>query len=76
MTVVIDPGHLSWKVTIPIATVLLAVAIGVWAFPIYGYYFEQRFWKYVLNVLLDLSALILIGMLIAWSVHKDEKESR
>lgn len=74
MTVIISPGRISWKVTIPISVVLLAVAVGVWFLPVYGYYFEQRFWKYTLNGIVSLSAVLLIGITVVWTIWGDRED--
>lgn len=73
MTVIVSPGRLSWKVTIPISISLLAIGIGVWFLPVYGYYFEQRLWKYFLNTVVSLSSLTLIGMTVAWTIGNNKK---
>jgi len=71
MTVYTPQGKIPKKVSIPIICIILAAGIGVWFLPVYGYYFEQRLWKYFLNGLLTLSALTLSGMLAIWAKHGD-----
>jgi len=68
-----SPPEIPWKATIPIVLVLLTAGVGIWFLPVYGYYFEQRLIKYLLNGLASLSSLALIAMTIAWTVRGDYK---
>lgn len=72
MTVLAPMGKLSWKVAAPVVIGLLTIAVGIWFIPTRDYYFEQRLVKYTLNGLCTFSALVIAGMLIAWTIRDDK----
>ncbi len=71
MTVVVDPGRLSWKVSIPVSILLLVIAIAIWLVPNPFSVFLGRTWAITLGILGDISAAILVFMLLAWSIWED-----
>ena len=55
---------IHWKYSLPIVVVLLIVGTGIWFLPVYGYYFEQRLVKYLLNGLIGFSSVALVVILV------------
>lgn len=73
VTVVVDPGRLSWKVSVPISILLLAIAIAIWLVPNPFPIFLGRTWATILGILGDISAAILAFMLLSWSIWGTKK---
>jgi len=73
VTVIADPGRLSWKVSIPISIFLLVIAITVWLVPNPFSAFLGGTWATILSILVDISAAILAFMLLSWSIWGTKK---
>lgn len=71
MMVLGNVGKISWKVTIPIIIFCVVTGVGIWFFPVHGYYLSQRVFGYFLNIACSLSALILIVGTLAWTIGGD-----